>query len=82
MNIRALLLITIAFCWITVDLYVFIGNISLRETRLSVIARLLDRLPTAASNPIFLALWGILLLGWALPLALGFKRLLRRQSSH
>jgi hypothetical protein len=24
---------------------------------------LLDRLPTAASNPIFLALWGILLLG-------------------
>ena len=80
MNIRALLFIVVAFCWISVDLCLFIGNINLRETRLGAIAQLLDRLPTAVANPIFIALWAILLLGWALPLVLGFKQLLRKQS--
>ncbi len=52
-------------------------GVSLRETRLGVVAHFLDKLPPRFSNPIFIFLWAAMLLGWTVPAALGLRRLLR-----
>jgi hypothetical protein len=52
-------------------------GVSLRETRLGVIAHFLDKLPPRFSDPIFIFLWAAMLLGWIVPAALGLRRLLR-----
>jgi hypothetical protein len=46
-----MVLFVTASVWIAADLHVVIGNAVLRETRLGVIARLLDRLPGAFPIP-------------------------------
>jgi hypothetical protein len=82
MNIRAMALSALGCCWLAADANLVIGPIVLRETRLGVIAEILDRLPPSIGNPIFVALWFALLLGWAVPLSLGFVLLLRRKRSN
>ena len=77
MKTMPLVLVAIGAAWLAADLYLMLGNVVLRETRLGVIAQFLDRLPHWASNLAFLCFWGILLLGWTVPLIVGF-RLLRR----
>jgi len=66
-------LIAVGLAWLAVDLYLMLGNVVLRETRLGTIARFLDSLPKWASNPAFVCLWGILLLGWTVPLMVGLR---------
>ena len=80
MRTRAFALLAIAVAWLAADLYLMLGKVVLRETRLGAIAQFLDRLPQWASNPAFLCLWGILLLGWTVPLIVGFRLL--RQNPH
>ena len=79
MNIKAFALISLGCSWLAADACLVVSPIILRETSLGVIARVLDRLPSAISGPIFLLLWLALLLGWTVPLVLGFKSLLRRK---
>ena len=80
MRTKPFALLAIGVAWLATDLYLMIGNVVLRETRLGTIARFLDRLPHWASNPAFLFLWAILLLGWTVPLIVGFRLL--RQNLH
>lgn len=71
-------LLAIGLAWLAADVYLMLENVVLRETRLGVIAQFLDRLPQWASIPAFLYLWGILLLGWTVPLIVGFRLLRQR----
>jgi hypothetical protein len=77
MKIRDFAFVFLGCSWLASDLYLMVGNVILRETRLGVIANLLDRLPTALGTPIFIFLWLIGLFGWIVPLALGLKHLVR-----
>ena len=80
MRTKPFALLAIGLAWLAADLYLMLGHVILRETRLGPIAQFLDRLPQWASNIVFLFLWGILLLGWAVPLIVGFRLL--RQNPH
>jgi hypothetical protein len=82
MNTRPIVLITLGVAWLAADLNMMVGNVSLRETRLGVIAQFIGRLPPRIANPIFLLLWTVMLLGWIVPLMLGFRWLLRKKRSH
>jgi hypothetical protein len=75
-----IVLITLGLGWLAADVYIMEGHVVLRETRLGVIAQFLDKLPTRVGNPIFLLLWIVLLLGWSVPLILGFRRLRHKHS--
>jgi len=79
MSAKPFALIAISLAWLAVDVYLMVGNVVLRETRLGIIAQFLDRLPQWASNPVFICFWAVLLLGWTVPLTIGF-RLLRQNS--
>jgi hypothetical protein len=61
--------------------YLMLGNVVLRETRLGAIARFLDKMPGSVANPIFILMWAVMLLGWSVPLILGFRRLLAPKRS-
>jgi hypothetical protein len=82
MKTKAFILIALGFCWLAIDANLIIGDVTLRETSLGVIARVLDRLPTPVGNPIFIGLWFTLLLGWTIALAFGFWRLFRGSRSN
>jgi len=58
MNVRPFVLITLGFGWLAVDANLMVGNVILRETRLGIIAQILDRLPPAVAGPIFFMLSG------------------------
>jgi len=75
MSAKPFALIAIGLAWLTVDVYLMVGNVVLRETRLGIIAQFLDRLPQWVSNPVFICFWAILLLGWTVPLTIGFRML-------
>jgi hypothetical protein len=64
MSAKPFALIAVSWAWLAVDVYLMVGNVVLRETRLGIIAQFLDRLPQWASNPVFICFWAILLLGW------------------
>ena len=71
------ILLVVAGCWLAVALWVVASGVILRETRLGVVAQFLDTLPTAISTLIFILLWVLLLLGWAIPVGLGLRPLIR-----
>jgi hypothetical protein len=75
-RIRPIALVSLGLVWLAAVLNLMVGNVILRETRLGPIARFLDKMPTVIANPIFLLLWAIVLLGWSVPLVLGFRWLL------
>jgi hypothetical protein len=75
MRIRPITLVALGFGWLAADVYLIVGNVILRETRLAGVARSLDRMPSLIANPIFFLLWIVTLLGWSVPLALGFRGL-------
>ena len=81
MRMRPIALITLGLGWLAADLYLMVGNVILRETWLGAIARLLDRMPVRIANPIFLLLWTVALLGWSVPLILGFRLLFQSKRS-
>ena len=81
-DIRTITLIGLGCGWLAAALWMMVNNVILRETRLGAIATFLDRLPPAIGNPIFLLLWLAVLFGWAVPLVLGVKRLLRPKPSN
>jgi hypothetical protein len=62
-RIHAVLLL-VGGSWLAVALWVVLSSVILRETRLGVLAQLLDRLPSAVGTPIFISLWSFLLFGW------------------
>ena len=78
-RIGKIALLTLGLVWLVGVSCWIVANVSLRETRLSVIAGLLDKLPSGVSNPIFVFLWIALLFGWVIPLTLGVIGLLRRK---
>ena len=80
-RIKSIILLALAFVWIAIDLWMIVGNVILRETRLGVIAAFLDRLPSEVANPIFIFLDLGVLFGWIVPLTLGLIGLLRRRRS-
>jgi hypothetical protein len=77
---RAILLI-FGGCWLAVAVWVAFSNVILRETRLGVVAQFLDKLPPATGKPIFVLSWGILLLGWTVPVGLAVWPLLEKQTT-
>jgi|HubBroStandDraft_6_1064221.scaffolds.fasta_scaffold656189_2 hypothetical protein len=77
-RIHAVLLV-IGASWFAFALWVVASNVILRETRLGVVAQLLDRLPPVVGNPIFILFWAILLLGWTGLIGFGLRPLVRRQ---
>jgi hypothetical protein len=68
--------------WLAAALWVIVSKVILRETRIGVIAQLLDKLPPSIGTYIFTLLWAILLLGWAVPVGLALKPLLCKQATH
>ena len=80
-RIRPIALLTLGFGWLAAVLWMIVENVILRETRLGIIARFLDRLPPKVANPMFILLWIVTLLGWIVPLALGFRWMLRSNRS-
>jgi hypothetical protein len=80
MQIRAgrITLFTLGLVWLAGVLWMIVGNVVLRETRLGFIAQFLDRLPSTIANPIFIVLWIVTLFGWVVPLTLGLIGLLRK----
>ena len=79
MKTRAYVLVTFGFAWLAADLWMMASNIILRETRLGIISVTLDRLPHAISATVFFVLWTTVLFGWAVPVIIGFRLLLRRR---
>ena len=75
-RIRPIALVALGLVWLATAVYLIVGNIVLRETRLGAIARFLDKMPAIIANPVFLLIWAIMLLGWSVPLVLGFRWLL------
>src|ERR1700686_1955776 len=57
-------LLIVGGSWLALALWVVFSSLILRETRLGVVAQLLDKLPPVVGTPIFILLWAILLLGW------------------
>jgi hypothetical protein len=80
LNLGSITLVASGFGWLGTDVYVIARNVILRETWVGIVARFLDKLPGEIANPIFILLWVALLLGWTVPLVLGFRLLLRRKS--
>ncbi len=80
MQIRAgrIALFTLGFAWLAGVLWMILGNVVLRETRLGFIAQSLDRLPSTIAKPIFILLWIVTLFGWVVPLTLGLIGLIRK----
>jgi hypothetical protein len=72
-------LFTLGFGWLAVILWMIVGNVVLRETRLGFIAQFLDKLPPTIANPMFIFLWIVTLFGWIVPLTLGVIGLLRKK---
>jgi len=58
MQIRAgrIALFTLDFAWLAGVLWMIVGNVVLRETRLGLVAQSLDRLPSTIAKPIFILL--------------------------
>jgi hypothetical protein len=73
--------LVVGLTWFGVAVSAVLSGVILRETRLGVVARFLDKLPSAIGAPIFLFLWIVLLLGWALPTGFALRRMLLRQIS-
>lgn len=67
-RIHAVLLV-VGGCWLAFALWVVVSGVILRETRLGVVAQLLDKLPSVVSTSVFILCWAILLLGWAVLIA-------------
>lgn len=63
--------------WLGVLIFVLTGNVILRETPLGVIARVFDRLPSPLQGIVFLACWGIFILGWIVPVIYSLRLLAR-----
>jgi hypothetical protein len=78
-RIHVMLLIA-GMSWLALALWVVVSSVILRETRLGVIAHLLDKLPPVLGTPIFILFWAFLLLGWAVVVGFGLRPLLRRQA--
>ena len=72
-------LLIVGGSWLALALWVVFSSLILRETRLGVVAQLLDKLPPVVGTPIFILLWAILLLGWAVLVGFGLRPLLPRQ---
>ena len=73
-------LLAVGGSWLAVALWVVVSGVILRETRLGVVAQLLDKLPAVVSTPIFTLLWALLLLGWAIPVGFGLRPFLQQTS--
>jgi hypothetical protein len=78
-RVHAVLLI-VGGSWLAFALWVVFSSVILRETRLGVVAQILDKLPRMVGTPIFLLFWAILLLGWAVLVGFGLRPLLRREA--
>ncbi len=76
------LLVTLGLGWLAGVLWMIVGNVILRETRLGLIAQSLDKLPYGIVNPIFIFLWITTLFGSVVPLTLGVRGLLRAKRSN
>lgn len=63
--------------WLSIALYVLLANVIVRETAAGKLAAELDKLPPLLAKPISIALWCVFLLGWAVPLFVGIRRLFR-----
>jgi threonine/homoserine/homoserine lactone efflux protein len=77
-RIHAVLLI-VGGGWLAVVVWVVVSSVILRETRLGALAQFLDRFPPVVGTPIFILLWAIFFLGWAVLVGFGLRPLLRRE---
>jgi hypothetical protein len=68
----------VGLAWLTVVLYVIIGNVIVRESMAGGLAQQIDRLPPFLAKPVFILCWSLFFLGWIIPLSFGIKRLFRR----
>jgi hypothetical protein len=82
MKIRLLpiALVALGLTWLAADVNYVVGNVILRETWLGFYAPLLDRLPPTFAYAVRGVGGAVLFLGWIAPIAIGFRRLLRRES--
>lgn len=76
MKLKPFVLLAVGFSWLAADLNLIVGSTVLRETRLGVISRFLDKLPFTIANSVDAFLWIVLLLGWIAPLTWGFRSLM------
>ena len=76
-RLKPIVLVTLGLIWLTTVVWLFAGNVILRETRLGFVAKLLDKLPPVVSNLIFIFVWAVILLGWAIPIASGIREIAR-----
>jgi hypothetical protein len=81
-RVRKIALFTMGFGWLAGALWMIVGNVVLRETRLGFIAQFLDKLPPTIAKPIFILLWIVTLFGWVVPLTMGVKGLLHKERSN
>jgi len=77
MKLKPFVLLAVGFSWLAADLNLIVGPVVLRETRLGVIARFLEKLPSTIANSVDAFLWIVLLLGWIAPLTWGFRSLMQ-----
>ncbi len=72
------IVLLLAFSWLALAILVMVSGVILRETRLGVIAQVLDKLPSPTGTMIFFFLWVFLLLGWLIPFGFALLPLLRK----
>lgn len=68
----------IGLAWFAVFLCMIGSGVILRETRLGVIARFLDKLPPVIGATIFALLYYVFLLGWILLIGIALEPLVRK----
>ena len=73
------MLLAVGLAWFAVFLWVVGSGVILRETRLGVIARFLDKLPTAIGTSIFALLYYIFLFGWIVLIGVALEPLVRKR---
>ncbi len=79
-RIHAILLV-VGLGWLAISLWIVSSNVILRETRLGLVAQLLDKLPPVIGTLVLSLLWAILLGGWVIILGFGLEPLVRKRDS-
>jgi len=73
-------LLAVGFAWFVAFSSLIGSGVILRETRLGILARLLDKLPSPLGASVFALLYWTFLLGWIILIGIALEPLVRKDT--